>query len=119
MADPTVIDPQAIEALRSLSPDDTGFMKELIDIYLQDTPARIAEVETSLANKDANTLLRAAHTIKGSSANFGARTFVKMALEIESHAKTANLEAAASLVPAFKEEYARVSAALVQIANQA
>ncbi len=117
MTDSTVIDPQAIETLRSLSPDTDGeFLRELIDIFLQDTPARIAEVETSISEGDANTLMRAAHTIKGSAGNFGARNFVRLAMEIEHHAKASNLTAASALLPALKSEYERVDQALKQIA---
>jgi HPt (histidine-containing phosphotransfer) domain-containing protein len=118
MTDTSVLDPEAIETLRSLSPDPDGsFLKELIDIYRQDTPARIEEAEAALARGDANTLVRAAHTIKGSSGNFGARTFARLAWEIESHAKTSNFTAAAEIFPAFKNEYAKVVGALEELTH--
>ena len=73
MSDEKSIDMQAIDALRELSPD-TGaeFVRELIEIYLQDTPQRIAELDEALAKGDVPTFTRAAHTLKGSSSNFGA-----------------------------------------------
>ena len=113
-----VLDPDAIENLRALSPDTDGaFLRELIEIYLQDTPARFAELDATFASGDAPGLMRAAHTIKGSSGNFGASRLAKLAQEIETHAKAANLPAAAAVVPEFKAEYAKVAAALTQISR--
>jgi HPt (histidine-containing phosphotransfer) domain-containing protein len=120
MSDPQILDPGAIESLRSLSPDaDGAFLRELIEIYLQDTPARLAELEAALARGDAPTLMRAAHTIKGSSSNFGAARFAQLAHEIEMHAKAADCAAIPAILPAFKSEYALVAQALKQIISGA
>lgn len=118
MADPTVLDPQAIENLRALSPDtDNSFIRELIEIYLQDTPARISDLNKAIAESDAAAAVRAAHTIKGSSGNFGARQLVARALEIETQAKTGNLLSIAALIPSLNDEFAQVAAALKKIAE--
>lgn len=44
----SAIDPQAIEDLRAMNPGDDSFLRELIQIYLEDSPARIVEIEQSL-----------------------------------------------------------------------
>ncbi|MDI1319258.1 MAG: Hpt domain-containing protein [bacterium] len=110
------LDPSAIETLRALSPGEPEFLRELIAIYLEDTPRRLVEVESALAKGDGPLLIRAAHTIKGSSGNFGATALAKLAQEIEAHGKSGNFAAATSALPAFKTEYARVNAALDQLA---
>jgi HPt (histidine-containing phosphotransfer) domain-containing protein len=116
MPDAHPLDLSAIEALRSLSPDTDGsFLRELIEIYLQDTPARLAELEAALARGDAPVATRAAHTVKGSSSNFGAANLAKLAQEIENLGKAGNCVAIAPLLPAFKAEYALVARALTQI----
>jgi len=116
-ADPS-IDPQVIEGLRALSPEGGNeFLKELVDIYLQDTPERLTELDQALARQDAPTVTRAAHTIKGSSSNFGARELARLALEIELSGKAANLAAAAAAAPGLKAEYQRVAEALTQISS--
>ena len=44
-----VIDPQAIENLRSLNPDDNDkFLSEIAGIFLEDTPLRIAELASRI-----------------------------------------------------------------------
>ena len=113
-----VIDPAAIDNLRALSPDTDGaFLRELIEIFLQDTPERFTELDATLAKGDAPAAMRAAHTIKGSSGNFGATRLARLAQEVEAHAKAGDLPAASAVVPDFKAEYAKVAAALTRISQ--
>ncbi len=118
MPDDPIVDLQTIETLRALSPDDGGaFLRELIEIYLQDTPKRLTELEQALASQDASAFTRAAHTIKGSSSNFGAGRLSKLAQEIELQGKTGSLTASAAACAGLKTEYALVAQALTQIAK--
>jgi HPt (histidine-containing phosphotransfer) domain-containing protein len=116
-ADP-IINPEAIQALRELSPDDAGeFLKELIGIYLTDTPKQVVQLEDGLARQDAAVVVRASHTIKGSSGNFGAEGFSQLAQQIEAAGKANNLEAAAALMPEFKRQFEKVESALKRLAG--
>jgi HPt (histidine-containing phosphotransfer) domain-containing protein len=118
MPEETIIEMQAIETLRALSPDDGGaFLRELIEIYLQDTPQRLAELEQGVAGQNASALIRAAHSIKGSSGNFGAYRFARLAEEIEQQGKAGNMPATAALCLKLKTDYVRVAEALTQIAQ--
>jgi HPt (histidine-containing phosphotransfer) domain-containing protein len=118
MSTQPTLNSEAIQALRELSPDGDGaFLKELIEIYLTDTPKLITQLEDGLAREDATLVVRASHTIKGSSGNFGAEEFARLAKEIESHGKTGNLPAAAALVPEFKHQFEKVAGALKQLAT--
>ncbi|MDI1251155.1 MAG: Hpt domain-containing protein [Lacunisphaera sp.] len=119
MSDNPVLEPSAITNLRALSPDDPAFLQELITIYLEDTPQRLGDIETALAHNDGPTLIRAAHTIKGSSGNFGAARFARLALDIEAHGKAGDLTAAAAIVPGLKAEFAQVRAALLLLTGGA
>lgn len=113
-----IIEMQAIETLRSLSPDDGGtFLRELIEIYLQDTPQRLTELDQALAAGHAANVIRAAHSIKGSSGNFGACNFAKLAAGIEASGKSGDLAAAATATATLKADYARVADALARIAQ--
>jgi histidine phosphotransfer protein HptB len=114
MTTPPPLDAAAIEGLRALSPD-AAFLRELIDIFLQDTPERLKELDAALATGDATTATRAAHSIKGSSSNFGALRLSHLAHQIELLGKAANL--AAVNVTELKGEYVRVAEALAQIAQ--
>ncbi len=108
------VDPAAIAALRDLNPDDPSFLRELIDVFLEDVPQRIAELEKSLATQDATLLNRAAHTIKGSCSNFGAAGLAAVAFTMEKQGKAAAFADAAATLPALKSEFALVTQALQQ-----
>lgn len=108
MADHPVIDPQAIENLRALNPDDGDeFLREIIGIYLEDTPLRIAELEQSLAAGETPKFTRAAHSVKGSSANVGANAVRAIAEQLEHQSAKQGLADVAPLIATLKTEFAR------------
>ncbi len=116
MPDPSVIDPQAIENLRALNPDDNDeFLREIVNIYLEDTPLRIKELEDSLAAKDAGKFTRAAHSVKGSSSNLGAVAVRNVAEKIEHDSRSKGFEGAESLIAQLKHDYARAEAELKKL----
>ena len=116
MPDPSVIDPQAIENLRALNPDDNDeFLREIVNIYLEDTPLRIKELEESFAAKDAGKFTRAAHSIKGSSSNLGAVVVRNVAEKIEHDSRSKGVEGTADLVLQLKQEYARAEVELKKL----
>jgi histidine phosphotransfer protein HptB len=92
MSETSVIDPQAIENLRALNPGDNDeFLREIAGIFLEDTPLRMAELDHSLAAGDIATFTRAAHSIKGSSANLGAVGLRAVAEKLEHQSRTEGL----------------------------
>ncbi len=112
-----LINPDAIQALRDLSPEGDGeFLRELVGIFLADTPKQFLQLDEALARQDPLGVTRAAHTIKGSSGNFGAEAFARLAGDIEAAAKANNLPAAALQVPELKRQFAQVANALKQLA---
>jgi histidine phosphotransfer protein HptB len=113
MSDSSVIDPQAIENLRALNPGDNDeFLREIAGIFLEDTPLRIAELDQSLAASDIPKFTRAAHSIKGSSANLGAMALRNVAEKLEHQSRTAGLGGVAALVGDVKTEFERAKVEL-------
>ncbi len=108
-----ILDPEAINNLRALDPEggDT-FLREVAGIFIEDTPKRLAELDQSLAADDAPTFIRAAHSIKGSSANLGAAALRAVAEKLELRAKKEGLAGAGPLVAELKAEFERAHAAL-------
>jgi HPt (histidine-containing phosphotransfer) domain-containing protein len=113
MPDIPVIDPQAIENLRALNPDDNDeFLREIAGIFLEDTPVRITELDESLVAGDVPKFTRAAHSIKGSSSNLGAMALRAAAEKLEHQSKTSGLGGVTAFLAAVKEEFARVQVEL-------
>jgi HPt (histidine-containing phosphotransfer) domain-containing protein len=116
MSDPAVIDPQVLENLRSLNPNDNDeFLREIAGIFFEDTPQRIAELDQSFAAGDVIRFTRAAHSIKGSSANLGAMTLRAAAEKLEYQSRTAGLAEVAPLLAQVKAEFARAQTALTTL----
>ncbi len=119
MSDLPVIDPEAINNLRELSPDDDAFIIEIIDIFLEDTPKRIAELDSSLASQDVEVFGRAAHSIKGSSANLGAMNLRGVAEKLEHHARNEGLTETGEMIAELKTCFAEAKVELDKIAGRA
>ena len=50
---------------------DEELLKEIAEIFLEDYPKVLAEIQAALACGDARRLEQSAHTLKGSAGNFG------------------------------------------------
>ncbi len=112
MAD-LILDPTAISNLRTLSPDDgDAFLKEIIGIFLEDTPIRITELHKSRVSGDAITFTRAAHSIKGSSSNVGAQELRSIAEKLEYQARQRGIDDVEALVAELEAAFIRTKEAL-------
>ena len=106
MSETPVIDPEALATLRSLcTEEDESFLKEVVDIFLVDTPRRLEELHSCLTGGDAVRFSRAAHTIKGSASNLGAARMRALAEEIELTAKKSGLAGMEPRVAALEQEF--------------
>jgi HPt (histidine-containing phosphotransfer) domain-containing protein len=116
MPDQIVIDPQMIESLRALNPGDNDeFLREIVGIFLEDTPLRMVELDDSLAAGDRVKFTRAAHSIKGSAANLGAVQLRAAAEKLEHASRQADLTDVGPLVAAIKAEFGRAQSALAAL----
>jgi len=91
--------------------EDDSFLKEVVDIYLSDTPQRLAEIRKCLDSGDATTLSRAAHSIKGSSSNLGAKKVIGLARTIEEKSRQ-SLEGLEADIDALEASFLEVKTAL-------
>lgn len=115
-----VIDLQAIENLRSLNPDDNDeFLRELTGIFLEDTPKRLTELDTSLASGDNGAFTRAAHSIKGSASNLGATQLRAAAEKLEHHSRKEGLNGVAEMIATVKAEFNQASDELKKLIGKA
>ena len=82
-----MIDENVIAVLRASLSDDGTIIRQLIDMYTQDSPKMLAEAATALEQRDAETLARSAHSLKSTSASMGATTATEAARALELLAK--------------------------------
>lgn len=107
MTKPTSIDLSVFEKLKQAMGED--YIGELIDTYLIDTPRLMAKIRQALAEGKVDEVRRAAHSVKSSSANFGATQFSALARDLETLGKSATLEGAPELVARLETQYLQVA----------
>ncbi len=107
------MDLEAIANLRSLGDEgDDSFLQEILAIYLEDVPLRLADLKTALARADQPFFTRSAHTIKGSSSNVGARQVKALAEKLEHRSKAEPIETLAPQITELEQAFGRAQVAL-------
>src|SRR5690606_14079328 len=102
---PPLIDSDVLDELRALL---GGEVDRLIDVFLEDTPRLISELENAASNGPDYAALRdAAHSLKSSSANLGAMSLSAAAKRIEMGARQQSLERPAVAVALVANEFQR------------
>lgn len=88
---------------------DRSLLAELVGIFLEDYPQRVAELREAIAQGDAPRTQRVAHGLKGSVAGFGAKQAKELALRLEQIGKSGDLAEAGAALNALEGELARVA----------
>ena len=88
--------------------DDRELLAELIEIFLEDCPRRLHELEQAVKEGNANGVRQAAHSLKGMVAGFGAGSAHGLAAEMEGLGKAGDLSKTLDLLPTLLLEFARV-----------
>jgi CheY-like chemotaxis protein/HPt (histidine-containing phosphotransfer) domain-containing protein len=115
-----ILDDASIAMLRD--PDLGGepeFLVEVVEAFLSDTPPRIETIKSTLASADGEGLGRAAHSLKGSSGNFGAARLQALCADIERLGRAGQLTGLSPLVARLETEYGLVADRLVELAAEA
>ena len=104
----------SLDALKSLqSEGDDGFLKEMIELFLADTPARFADMETARQAGEQQDFVRAVHSIKGASANFGADDLHELCATVEQMGRAGQMHEATEQIQGLHAEFERVRLALL------
>ncbi|MEW6208114.1 MAG: response regulator [Acidobacteriota bacterium] len=94
-----ILDMSAIESLRELQGDgEDDLFREIVEIYIADAPAYIADISLAVESANAAAIERAAHTLKGSSASLGAHLLASACLEMEKLGRSGSLTGAGELL---------------------
>ena len=94
-------------ALRGVE-GDHEILAEIIEIFLEDCPQRLHELEQAVNEGHATRIKQAAHSLKGMVACFRARKAQGLADEMEALGKTGDLAKTSALLPQLLLEFARV-----------
>jgi PAS domain S-box-containing protein len=88
--------------------NDPTLARRLVDLFLEDSVRLVDEIGRAIAERDAQRLRRAAHTLKGSVGNFPAGAARDTAARMELIGSDGDFAAAAEVLPLLKSEVGRL-----------
>lgn len=85
--------------------NDLDFAREILNIYLESTPANIKSLKTSLNNSDLQKATREAHAIKGNSYNAGCMAMADTAKKMENAGKSGAVREMKDFLPELERRF--------------
>jgi HPt (histidine-containing phosphotransfer) domain-containing protein len=109
----SIINTETLDNLRAMAGENgPEVVGELIDVFAEDTSRLLQAMYQALASGNAPGLQQAAHTLKSSSAIFGATALANLCQQLEAQGREGVLEGAAAKVGQAEELYHHVQNAL-------
>jgi CheY-like chemotaxis protein len=106
------IDTSKLDVLRQMN---ATLVREIIEIYLADTPRQIAAIRDAVAEGNPKLLASAAHLLRSGSANLGASHVLDLCIKLEDLGRAGRMDGAGELVEQLASEYERASHALQKL----
>ncbi|NYT02022.1 MAG: PAS domain S-box protein [Methanosarcinales archaeon] len=113
------LDQRSLDRLRELQVEgEPEIIHELADLFLSHAPARIQAIIQAVEQRDADALLREAHSLKSSSANMGALRLSELSRQLEVMGRSSRMEGAKEKVEELGPEFRRVEVALASLKRE-
>lgn len=103
------IDPKVLAALRKMAGNRAPeVIRELIESYLEDSPAYLQAITTAVNQDEPQALKQAAHSLRSCSVHLGATQLSNLCKEVETIGRNGTILGASEKVPEIELEYERV-----------
>jgi len=100
--------PVDLTRLREASMADEEFLREIVDLFLDDTPKQLNALRQAIEAQDSSGVRTGAHRLKGASVNIGAQPFSNICWKLEQIGKQGQLEQAPMLLRDLDSEFRRL-----------
>ncbi len=97
---------------------DWDFLKEVVEVFLSDCPRLIDDLRRAHKESDSDTLMRAAHSLKGMLKNLQAEPAAEVAFVLEKQGKADNFDGVSETIDDLAGQVAEVDTALRAILDQ-
>jgi CheY-like chemotaxis protein/HPt (histidine-containing phosphotransfer) domain-containing protein len=106
-------DADMISALKALTRGGgNDLLSEMVDLFIKDAAERLDALRSALVNEDGKSFYIAAHALKGSCGNLGAKRMAALCDYLEEQGRAGRVRGLAPLVATLEEEFANVRRAL-------
>jgi PAS domain S-box-containing protein len=107
------LDLSVLNELAELDTDsDSSLLQELFDLFEQETPTKLEEIERKFLENHFEDVKKLAHFLKSSGGNLGASLFAQSCQKLESFDDWTDSRAAKELISAIREEFDQVTFAM-------
>ena len=103
---------------RLLEDTSVDFLPSLIEVFEAESAQRVKNIQKNLVDQDYTALSVEAHSLKGTSATFGAEALRALSEKIEKSAKAGDNHTVERLVPEIPDKLDAVLAALHQFSDK-
>lgn len=100
--------PQLLGNLREIAGDDWDFIREVVDLFLSETPRKIEDLGAAIEHGDVPGVADVAHSLKGSALAVDAEVLRNLSEAIEHTARAGSLAGAASRYSKLQQEVQRI-----------
>jgi len=108
-----VLDPDTMQQLLDLDDGELGLIREMYELFRDDTPPRIVLLEEALRRDDRGQMGDTAHAVKGAASTMGAPKVRALAQALEAGSRSGDFSEAPDLLLAkLKEAFAEALAGL-------
>lgn len=114
--DNTIINPVAIQRLSEWGGEN--LLGRMVDLFLENTPARMDQIRSCLDTDPGDRPLRGAHSLKSSAANLGADKLRVMCQTIEDLAAEGKIEDIREMLPPLEEAFSAACEQLEDITRE-
>ena len=97
---------------------DIELLKEMADVFLEQSEVLMEKMRKAMSEGDANTLERAAHTLKGSVSNFAAKRAFEAAQRLETLGRKRDFSKVEEAYDELRQELERLKPALVALGRE-
>ncbi len=87
---------------------DVDLLKEVIEIFLEDTPRLLAVLYSGIKSGDTEAVERAAHTLKGATANISAKRLQQLSHHVQRMLKKNDVAHLESFIGDFEENFKKL-----------
>jgi PAS domain S-box-containing protein len=114
-ADPVTVDNKLL--LKAFD-GDWNFLKEVVEVFLDDYPRLLDNLRRSFNEGDCDTFMRSAHSLKGMLKNFRAENAAEVAFDLEKKGKEADLNGVQADIESLAAQIAEVDNTLRNMIEQ-
>jgi signal transduction histidine kinase/HPt (histidine-containing phosphotransfer) domain-containing protein/BarA-like signal transduction histidine kinase len=112
-----LVDQAIIAELRNMPPSNgVGMLQELVDLFLEGAPKRIAQISQSI--NDGPMLAFHAHALKSMSLNLGAKRIVELSQKLEDLGRTRSVHGTPALLRELETAFAQTKVQLLTLRSQ-